>query len=238
MRIALVRNWWSLVVRGLAGVAFGVIAFVWPGITLLALVYLFAAYVLIDGVMSIVGAVRAAEHHERWAALVIEGIAGIAACAVSVLWPGITVLALTIVIGAWAVVAGGFEIAAAIRLRQYIEHEWMLVLAGTASVIFGILVLAVPIVGSLVLALWIGAYAFVFGIFQIATGIRLRGFRGNIWRRCQCRRCHSHRRTVSGPHPPDVDGCRYAAHERGRPSAPARSRPSGDARALYVRLSG
>lgn len=181
MRVALVRNWWSLVVRGLAGVAFGVITFVWPGITLLALVYLFAAYALIDGVMSIVGAVRAAEHHERWAALVIEGIVGIAACAVSVLWPGITVLALAIVIGAWAVVAGGFEIAAAIRLRQYIEHEWMLVLAGIASVIFGILVLAVPIAGALVLALWIGAYAFVFGIFQIATGIRLRGFRGNIW---------------------------------------------------------
>jgi uncharacterized membrane protein HdeD (DUF308 family) len=178
MRVALARNWWSLVVRGLAGIAFGVITFLWPGITLTALVFLFAAYALIDGVMSIVGAVRAAERHERWGALVFEGVAGLAACAVTVLWPTITVLALVIVIGAWAIVTGGLEIAAAIRLRQFISGEWLLALAGAASIVFGFLILFMPIAGALVVALWIGAYAFIFGILQVVLGIRLRGFRG------------------------------------------------------------
>ncbi len=181
MGVALARNWWSLVVRGLVGIAFGVITFFWPGITLIALVFLFAGYALIDGVMSIVGALRAAARHERWATLVIEGIAGIGACAVTVLWPAITVLGLVIVIGAWAIVTGGFEVAAAIRLREYISGEWLLVLGGIASIIFGVLILAVPTAGAVVIALWIGAYAFVFGILQIALGIRLREFRGNLW---------------------------------------------------------
>jgi uncharacterized membrane protein HdeD (DUF308 family) len=178
MRVALARNWWSLVIRGLAGIAFGVITFLWPGITLAALVFLFAAYALIDGVMSIVGAVRAAERHERWGALVFEGLAGLAACALTVLWPTITVLALVIVIGAWAIVTGVLEIAAAIRLRQYISGEWLLALAGAASVIFGFLILFMPIAGALVVALWVGAYAFIFGIIEVVLGIRLRGFSG------------------------------------------------------------
>jgi uncharacterized membrane protein HdeD (DUF308 family) len=181
MRVALARNWWSLVIRGLAGVAFGVITFLRPGITLVTLVFLFAAYALINGVMSIVGAVRAAERHERWTSLVIEGAVGIAACAVAVLWPAITVLALVVVIGAWAIVTGGFEVAAAIRLREYISGEWLLALAGIASIVFGILILAVPTAGALVIALWIGAYAFIFGILQIVLGIRLREHRGNLW---------------------------------------------------------
>jgi uncharacterized membrane protein HdeD (DUF308 family) len=178
MRVALARNWWSLVIRGLAGIAFGVITFMWPGITLAALVFLFAAYALIDGVMSIVGAVRAAERHERWGALVFEGLAGLAACALTVLWPTITVLALVIVIGAWAIVTGVLGIAAAIRLRQYISGEWLLALAGAASVIFGFLILFMPIAGALVVALWVGAYAFIFGIIEVVLGIRLRGFSG------------------------------------------------------------
>ena len=178
MRVALARNWWSLVIRGLAGIAFGVITFLWPGITLAALVFLFAAYALIDGVMSIVGAVRAAERHERWGVLVFEGLAGLAACALTVLWPTITVLALVIVIGAWAIVTGVLEIAAAIRLRQYISGEWLLALGGAASVIFGFLILFMPIAGALVVALWVGAYAFIFGIIEVVLGIRLRGFSG------------------------------------------------------------
>lgn len=178
MRVALARNWWSLVVRGLAGIAFGVITFLWPGITLTALVFLFAAYALIHGVMSIIGAVRAAERRERWGALVFEGVVGLAACALTVLWPAITVLALVIVIGAWAIITGVLEIAAAIRLRQFISGEWLLALGGAASIIFGFLILFMPIAGALVVALWVGAYAFIFGIIEVVLGIRLRGFSG------------------------------------------------------------
>ena len=73
MRVALVRNWWSLVLRGVLGVLLGVLTFAWPGITLASLVLLFGAYALIDGIVSIAGAVRAAQAHERWVVLVIEG---------------------------------------------------------------------------------------------------------------------------------------------------------------------
>ena len=174
MRIILAKNWWSLVIRGVAGVLLGVITFAWPGITLGALVLLFGAYALIDGVTGIVGAVRASRTHERWGSLLIGGMAGIAAGAVTFLWPGITALALVYVIAAWALVTGVFEIVAAVRLRNYITHEWLLALSGVLSVVFGALIAIAPLAGALVIAIWVGAYAFVFGVLMIALGFRLR----------------------------------------------------------------
>ena len=174
MRIALATNWWALVIRGLAGIAFGILTFAWPGITLIALVFLFAGYSLVDGVMNIVGAVRAIEKHDRWGILVLEGIVGIGAAAITVFWPGITALALVYVIAAWAVVTGCLEIAAAIRLRRVISGEWLLVLSGALSLVFGILLVISPIAGALVIALWAGAYALIFGVIMMALGLRLR----------------------------------------------------------------
>src|SRR5260370_22334702 len=98
MNIALAKNWWALVIRGIVAMMLGVVSFAWPGITLGALVILYGAYALVDGVIAIIGAVRAVQSHERWGALLIEGIAGIAAAAVTMLWPGITALALVVVI--------------------------------------------------------------------------------------------------------------------------------------------
>src|SRR5258708_14854653 len=147
MRIALATNWWSLVIRGIAGIVFGILTFVWPGITLVALVLLFAAYSLVDGVMSLIGAVRAAEAHERWGVRVLEGLVGIAAGAITVLWPAITAIALVYVIAAWAIVTGALEIGAAIRLRKVISGEWLLILGGIASVMFGFLLVIAPVKG-------------------------------------------------------------------------------------------
>lgn len=177
MRLSLVRNWWSLVIRGMVAIVAGVIAFAWPGITLLGLVFVFAAYSLIDGILSLAGAVRAAGAHERWGALVFEGVVGIAAACVAVGWPGITILALVYVIAAWALVTGVLEIVAAVRLRKYISGEWLLALGGVASIVFGILIAIAPLAGALVIALWFGAYALVFGIILIALGFRLRAWR-------------------------------------------------------------
>ena len=143
MRIALARNWWSLVIRGIVGIALGVITFLWPSITFTALVILFGAYSLVDGVMSLVGAVKAAEAHDRWGILVFEGVIGIAAAAVTLLWPNITALALVFIIGAWAIATGAAEIVAAFRLRKHIAGEWLLALAGVASAVFGVLVMLV-----------------------------------------------------------------------------------------------
>ena len=95
MHIVLARNWWSLVLRGIIAIVAGIVTIIWPGITVAGLVILFGAYSLLDGVMSLLGAVRAAESHERWGVLVLEGLVGIAAAVVTVLWPGITLLAST-----------------------------------------------------------------------------------------------------------------------------------------------
>jgi uncharacterized membrane protein HdeD (DUF308 family) len=176
MRFALARNWWSLVIRGLLGISVGILTFIWPGITLAALVFLFAGYAFVDGVVSIAGAIRAVQAHERWGALLLGGIAGIAAAVVTVLWPAITALTLVYVIAGWAIVTGVFEIAAAIRLRRHISGEWLLALGGIASIIFGVLIAAIPVAGALVIAIWFGAYAFVFGVMMVVLGFRLRNW--------------------------------------------------------------
>ena len=176
MRIVLAKNWWSLVLRGAVAILLGVAAFVWPGITLAALVYFFAAYAVIDGVLSLAGAMRAAEVHERWGSLLLEGLAGIFAAFVTVVWPGITALALVYVIAAWALITGIAEIAAAVRLRHHIHGEWLLGLAGIASILFGVLIAAMPAAGALAIALWVGIYLMVFGVVLVSLGFRLRNW--------------------------------------------------------------
>ena len=176
MEVALARNWWSLVIRGLVAIVLGIVTFAWPGITVGALVLLFGVYALLDGVVSIVGAWKAARVHERWGALILEGIIGIAAAAVTAILPGITALALVYLIAAWALVTGALEIVAAIRLRQYISHEWLLALSGAASLLFGILALLLPLAGAVAIALGIGIYALVFGALLVGLGFRLRSW--------------------------------------------------------------
>ena len=176
MKIVLAHNWWSLVLRGVIAILLGLVTFAWPGITLGALVLLFGAYALIDGIISIIGAVRASAAHERWGALLIEGIAGIAAGIITAVWPSITAFALVCVIAAWAIVTGILEIIAAVELRKYIRGEWLLAVSGVASVLFGALMLAAPLAGALVIAIWVGAYALVFGAFLVALGFRLRSW--------------------------------------------------------------
>jgi uncharacterized membrane protein HdeD (DUF308 family) len=176
MQVVIARNWWSLVIRGLVGILFGIITFAWPGITFAALVIVFGAYSLLDGVFSLVGAVKAAQAHERWGALVFLGVTGIGAGVVTVLWPAITAFVLVCLIAAWAIVTGVFEIAAAVQLRRYIEGEWLLALAGIASLVFGILIMIAPLAGALVIAVWVGAYALVSGVVLVTLGIKLRSW--------------------------------------------------------------
>jgi uncharacterized membrane protein HdeD (DUF308 family) len=180
MNFALARNWWSLVARGVLGILLGVVAFVWPGVTIGALVLLFGAYALIDGVVSLAGALRAAEAHERWGALLLEGIMGVLAAAATILWPAITTLVLVYIIAAWAIITGVAEIAAAIRLRRHVAGEWLLGLAGVVSVVFGLLIAAVPVAGALAIAFWFGAYAFIFGIVLLTLGFRLRRWKHGV----------------------------------------------------------
>jgi uncharacterized membrane protein HdeD (DUF308 family) len=175
MSVILVSNWWSLVLRGLLGIGIGVITFLSPVSTLTALVLLFGAYAFIDGVLAIMGAVRAARARDSWGVLLLEGIVGVGFGFLAIVWPAITAAALALVIAAWATITGILEISAAIRLRKHIRGEWMLGMFGALSIIFGVLVAIAPLAGSLVMAMWVGAYAFVSGIVLTILGLRLRG---------------------------------------------------------------
>jgi uncharacterized membrane protein HdeD (DUF308 family) len=168
------RNWWALALRGLAAIVFGVLAFVWPGLTLWALVLLFGAYMLVDGIFAIVAVVRAAGREARWWLLLVEGVLGVLAGLVAFLWPGITALALLYLVAAWAIVTGILQIVGAVRLRREIEGEWALILGGVLSVIFGVVLVVLPGPGILALVWLIGAYAVVSGVLLIVLAFRVR----------------------------------------------------------------
>lgn len=170
------RNWWATLLRGVAAIFFGLITLIAPGISLAALVLLFGAYAFADGVFAIVSAVRGRRRHDRWGLLLLRGGVGIAAALVALLWPGLTALTLVFVVAGWAIVTGVLEISTAIVLRKQITGEWLMILAGIASVIFGILLFVFPAAGAVALVLWIGAYAIVFGAILLGLSFRLRAW--------------------------------------------------------------
>jgi len=171
----LARYWWVVAVRGVAAVLFGLLAIIWPEITVTVLVLLFGAYALVDGVLALFTALfggRSAEGRRLWLAL--EGVAGVLIGVLTFLWPGITTLVLLWLIAAWVLVTGVIEIVAAVRLRREIEGEWLLALSGVLSVVFGILLVIWPTAGAVTVVWLIGIYAMVFGIALIALSLRLR----------------------------------------------------------------
>lgn len=171
----LARNWWALALRGLFAIVFGLIALFMPGLTLVALVILFGAYSLVDGVFGVAAAVRAAESHNRWGWLLVEGIAGILTGIITFVWPGITAIVLLYLIAAWALVTGVLELMAGFRLRGHLANEWLLLLGGAASIIFGVLLILQPGAGALALLWLIGIYAIVFGVLVLTLAFRIRG---------------------------------------------------------------
>ena len=174
---ALAKSWWLVLLRGIAAIVFGVLAFVWPGLTLLTLVLLYGAYALVDGAFALIAAFTGGAKPVPTWWLIVVGLAGIAAGLATFLWPGITALVLLVFIGAWAIVHGIFEIIGAIKLRKEIDNEWWLILAGVMSVIFGIIVLVAPGAGALGLVWAIGAYSVVFGILLVGLSLRLKRHR-------------------------------------------------------------
>ncbi|HEY9433833.1 MAG TPA: HdeD family acid-resistance protein [Blastocatellia bacterium] len=171
------QNWWAVALRGLVAVLFGIAAFVWPGITLWALVAIFGAYALVDGIFAVIEAFRRDVVGERWWALLFEGFVGIAIGILTFTWPRLTAMGLLYLIAFWAIVTGVFEVITAIRLRHEIRGEWMMALIGVLSVAFGFLLVAFPLSGALSVVLIIGAYAVAIGALMIALGFKLRSLR-------------------------------------------------------------
>jgi uncharacterized membrane protein HdeD (DUF308 family) len=169
-------HWWALAIRGAIAIIFGLAALLRPDIALEALILLFGAYALVDGVFAIVGVFGGTRGGTpRWL-LLIEGIAGILAGIIAFVLPGLTAIVLLYLIAAWAVVTGIFEIASAIRLRQEIRGEWALIVGGALSVLFGVILAVIgPVAGLLSLIWLIGVYAVAFGILMLITAFQVRG---------------------------------------------------------------
>jgi uncharacterized membrane protein HdeD (DUF308 family) len=168
------RKWWVLLVRGLAAIALGICTIVWPGITLLALAFLFGAFSLIDGVVSIMLGIRGEADGTVWWTMIALGLLAAIAGIVAFAWPGLTLLVLVTIIGISAIVRGIFEIMAAVRLRKVLDDEWILGLSGAMSILFGGMILWRPDVGLLAIALLIGAYMMALGVLAVALSLRLR----------------------------------------------------------------
>jgi uncharacterized membrane protein HdeD (DUF308 family) len=171
---SLTRNWWLVALRGTLAVIFGVAAFVWPGVSFEVLVLLFGAYAFFDGVLVLSFGLMAAGDSEQWWPLVLSGILGIGLGVLTFARPGTIALGLVYVVGFWAIVTGLLEIVGALRLRDIINGEWLMGLSGALSIVFGVLVVAQPDSGALVLVYLFGFYAILVGISQIALGFRLR----------------------------------------------------------------
>jgi uncharacterized membrane protein HdeD (DUF308 family) len=171
----LARNWWILALRGVAALIFGVLAFLWPHIALIALVLLFGAYVLVDGIFNLINAALGQTREPRWIVAVM-GIAGVIIGIVTLVWPDLSAIALIYLIAAWAVTVGAFTILAAIRLRDDIDDEWLMAFIGVVLILFGLAIATVPGPGALALVWLISAFVVAYGVLQLLLAFRLRNW--------------------------------------------------------------
>ncbi|HWA60661.1 MAG TPA: DUF308 domain-containing protein [Caulobacteraceae bacterium] len=176
MSEALAHSWWAMALRGIAAVVFGLAAVAAPAASLVSLVLVFAGYMFADGLFALIGTVQAARHNGHWGLMGLLALADFAAAAVTVISPGITVLAFGLLIGAWAFAAGVFCLIGAVRLHQDHGRLW-LALGGAAAVVFGVLMLLAPMAGAVVLTWELGVFALAFGVLQLLLAWRLRPHR-------------------------------------------------------------
>ncbi len=172
----LTRTWWMFLIRGILAVLFGVLAYFQPGVTLAALVLLFGAYSLADGVMTVISAISGREDVDHWWLLLLEGLVGIGVGGLTLFAPGVTTIALLFYIGVRAIATGIVQIVTALRIRKEIEGEWLLVAAGLLSVLFGVAFLARPAAGAVAVVWLIATFAIIFGIVLILVAFKARGF--------------------------------------------------------------
>ena len=168
-------SWGWVVLRGIVAILFGALAFAMPGITLAALVLVWAVYAFADGLLALVAGFKIREGGKPMWSLVVIGLLGVAAGVLTFMWPGMTALVLLALIAGWALATGIFQVATAIRFRKVLPNEWMLILSGLLSIAFGGLMLARPGAGALAVIWIIGWYATLYGVLMLVLGFRLRG---------------------------------------------------------------
>jgi uncharacterized membrane protein HdeD (DUF308 family) len=169
----LTGRWWVLLLRGVAAIGFGILAFVWPGMTLLTLVFLYGAFALVDGVFAVIGAMVGWVRSTSAWLLVAAGILGIVVGLLTLMWPGAVAVGLVLYVGAWAIVRGVIDVFNAIRLRKEIPNEWSLLISGLLSIVFGCLIFLAPRLGVLAVIWPLAACAVAAGILLVALAFRL-----------------------------------------------------------------
>jgi uncharacterized membrane protein HdeD (DUF308 family) len=173
MLTSIAQNWWIFLIRGICAVLFGILAFAMPGITLTSLVIVFAIYAIMDGVGAIAVGASGGASGERWWQMIVVGIISLIAGVLTFAWPGVTAVALLACIAVWAIVRGIVEIYAAIRLRALIDNEFLLILGGLCSILFGVIMIARPGAGALAVLWIIGVYAIIFGVLTMSLAFKL-----------------------------------------------------------------
>ncbi|WP_433608182.1 HdeD family acid-resistance protein [Dactylosporangium sp. CA-139114] len=180
------RHLWSLVLRGAVAIVFGLLALVWPAVTVVVLALLVGAYLVVEGVTAIIAGFRRARDTAQRAAYLLAGLIGVVAGVVALLWPGVTALVLAVLFGVWALMTGVLEIWAATRVRG----QWLMLAVGVLSVVAGVLVLVRPTLGVLAIALVVGVYALVVGALILVEA----------WREYRSRHTPMHHRPASAAH--------------------------------------
>jgi uncharacterized membrane protein HdeD (DUF308 family) len=168
-------TWWVMVLRGIVAVLFGLAALFWPGLTLFVLFVCFGVYAMVDGLLAIVTGIRASGGR-RWL-LLAEGAFGFLAGLVVLFWPGTTALVLVYVISAWAIFTGLLKVVMAVAFRREIESGWLMILGGVLSMVFGVILGAMPGAGLVTLVWLVGIYALILGVALVVLGFLDRGQR-------------------------------------------------------------
>jgi len=170
------RDWWIYVLRGILAIAFGLLALIWPGLTVGILVLLFGIYVIFEGILALSAAFRN-RHRKVWWVLLLEGIAGIVVGLFAFIWPGLTAVVLLIFIAVWAILTGILEIGAALQLRKQFKGEWALLLTGILSILIGLILMINPGAGVLAVVWLIGIYAILFGVLLTILGFKAKNMK-------------------------------------------------------------
>lgn len=171
------HNWGVLALRAIAAIIFGILALVWPGITLLVLVYLFGIYAIINGILTFAMVFKSPTGAPVFCNYILPVIVGLVSILTGIFvlcLPGLTALTVIFMIGLWAVITGILEIIASIRFRKVVTNDWLYFLGGLVTLILGLFLLAHPAVGLLALIYWIGAFAIVYGILFLILALRVR----------------------------------------------------------------
>jgi len=171
------RYWWTFVLRGIFAIIFGVLAWVWPGVTLMVLVIFFGAYAFVDGILLLINAFGGWSRKQDHWLLLLEGLVGVGIGIITFFKPGVTAIALVFYIAVWSIATGVLEISAAMELRKEVHSEGWMVLSGVASIVFGVLLVIFPGAGALGLTWLIAAYAIVFGVLLIGLGLKVKSRR-------------------------------------------------------------